>query len=251
MAFWPINRFPYTSYTEINLDWIMRKLKEVAPVGADNPVSYDPQTPTPEEQEQARQNLGISYPTAPVDSVNGQTGDVVLTYSDVGALPDTYTPPAAPVDSVNGQTGDVVVPTIPSGGTTGQVLAKATGTDYDVEWTSTVTGVSSVNGLTGAVTLSFAQVGALGIYRAANATDGAGTSYDLTVSTYRDFLVIVCSTTGANHNTIYYVDSHNDRIRLLGNTASGLSPSITDGVLTIVSSGANSKVYIAPLPSIS
>jgi len=42
-----------------------------------------------------------------VDSVNGQTGVVVLDASDVGALPDTYTAPSAPVDSVNGQTGAV------------------------------------------------------------------------------------------------------------------------------------------------
>ena len=43
---------------------------------------------------------------APVQSVNGQTGAVVLDASDVGALPDTY---VAPVQSVNGQTGNVVL----------------------------------------------------------------------------------------------------------------------------------------------
>ena len=39
-----------------------------------------------------------------VESVNGQTGKVKLTYSDVNALPDTYQPP---VTSVNGEVGDV------------------------------------------------------------------------------------------------------------------------------------------------
>lgn len=39
-----------------------------------------------------------------VDSVNGQTGEVVLDAGDVGALPDTYT---APVVSVAGKTGVV------------------------------------------------------------------------------------------------------------------------------------------------
>lgn len=39
-----------------------------------------------------------------VDSVNGQTGEVVLDAADVGALPDTYT---APVVSVAGKTGVV------------------------------------------------------------------------------------------------------------------------------------------------
>lgn len=32
-------------------------------------------------------------PVVPVQSVNGKTGDVLLTAEDVGALPDTYTPP--------------------------------------------------------------------------------------------------------------------------------------------------------------
>jgi len=58
-----------------------------------------------------------------VDSVNGMTGDVVLTASDVGALPDDTTIPtktsdlendsgfitSVPVQSVNGQTGAVVL----------------------------------------------------------------------------------------------------------------------------------------------
>ena len=49
----------------------------------------------------------------PVSSVNNKTGAVVLTASDVGALPDTYT---APVTSVNSQTGAVTIaiPTVPS-----------------------------------------------------------------------------------------------------------------------------------------
>lgn len=38
-----------------------------------------------------------------VDSVNGQTGDVTLTASDVGALPDDYTPPAATWGDVTGK----------------------------------------------------------------------------------------------------------------------------------------------------
>lgn len=41
-----------------------------------------------------------------VDSVNGQTGEVILDAADVGALPDTYT---APVVSVAGKTGVVTL----------------------------------------------------------------------------------------------------------------------------------------------
>ena len=52
---------------------------------------------------------------------------------------------------------------VPSGGTTGQVLKKASGTDYDTEWADETGGgaVSSVNGQTGAVVLDASDVGAL------------------------------------------------------------------------------------------
>ena len=40
---------------------------------------------------------------APVTSVNAQTGDVVLSASDVNALPDTYAPPAPTWGSVTGK----------------------------------------------------------------------------------------------------------------------------------------------------
>lgn len=74
----------------------------------------------------------ISGMSSPVTSVNSKTGAVILSASDVGAMPDTYTPP---VTSVNGQTGavNITVPNVP---------------------------VTSVNGKTGAVTLSASDVGA-------------------------------------------------------------------------------------------
>ena len=43
--------------------------------------------------------------------------------------------------SVDGKTGDVDV--LPTGGTTGQVLKKSSGTDYDVEWADESGGGSS------------------------------------------------------------------------------------------------------------
>ena len=174
---------------------------------------------------------------APVTSVNSKTGDVVLSASDVGALPDdtviptvptnvsaftndagyltsyTETDPvftaspahgitaedidswdsksefsgsyndlsnkptiptktsdlqndsgyitSAPVASVDGKTGTVTV--LPTGGSTGQVLAKVSGTNYDVAWTTVSGGgaVDSVNGQTGTVVLDADDVGAL------------------------------------------------------------------------------------------
>lgn len=72
-----------------------------------------------------------------VSSVNGKTGAVVLRASDVGALPDTYTPPAAPVRSVNGKTGAVTL----------------NASDVGAMPSGYIAPVTSVNGQTGAVNL--------------------------------------------------------------------------------------------------
>ena len=128
------NRFPYTDFNKLNLDWIMRKLKEQV--------------------------------STAVNSVNGKTGIVVLNANDVGALPDSYTPPAAPVDSVNGQTGTVVLtasdvgamadtytaPVASVNGQTGTVVLTAS--DVGAMADTYTAPVSSVNGQTGAVTIT-------------------------------------------------------------------------------------------------
>ena len=104
------------------------------------------------------QTGAVTY-SAPVSSVNSKTGAVTLSASDVGALPDSYT---APVASVDGKTGTVTV--LPTGGTTGQVLAKKSNTNYDTEWVNQSGGggaVDSVNGKTGTVVLTASDVGAL------------------------------------------------------------------------------------------
>lgn len=146
---------------------------------------------SPDELGQAIEDYIEQHPiSAPVTSVNSMIGDVVLTAADVGALPDSTTIPTktsqlqndsgflssavtsfngstgavtytAPVSSVDGKSGDVTV--LPTGGTTGQVLAKKTGANYDVEWTTPSGGgaVDSVNGQTGTVVLDADDVGAL------------------------------------------------------------------------------------------
>lgn len=138
------NRFPYTDFNKVNLDWIMRKLKEqisglVASVnGKTGNVVLD------------ASDVGAlpdSYtPTYPVRSVNNYTGDVMLTAADVHALPDDYVPPSS-VTSVNGQSGAVVL-------TAADVDALPD--DYVPSYP-----VTSVNGQTGAVTLTASDVGAL------------------------------------------------------------------------------------------
>ena len=129
-------------------------------------------TTIPTKTSQLQNDSGF-ITSVPVTSVNSKTGAVSLSASDVGALASntsyvasfngstgavTY---SAPVTSVDGKTGSVTV--IPTGGTTGQVLAKKSNTDRDVEWQTVSSGgaVSSVNGKTGAVTLTASDVGAL------------------------------------------------------------------------------------------
>lgn len=69
---------------------------------------------------------------------------------------------SSPVTSVDGKTGAVQV--LPVGGSQGQVLKKASATNYDVEWADESGGgsgaVSSVNGQTGVVVLTASDVSA-------------------------------------------------------------------------------------------
>lgn len=126
-----------------------------------------------------------------VDSVNGQTGTVVLDAADVGALPDTTTIPtktsqlqndsgfltSAPVTSVNSKTGAVTLTASdvgagtyskPSGGIPKTDLASSVQTSLGKADTALQSApVSSVNGQTGAVNLSIpssaSDVGAVAV----------------------------------------------------------------------------------------
>lgn len=181
-------KFPFTSLQQLNLDWIMQTLHKILDIIPMNGVAGDvlqrtvdgaawqplaavsldihsmtamtdavagnDELPIYDNSAQGNYKVEVSdlMLQAPVQSVNTQTGDVVLTAADVSALPDTTVIPtdtsdltntagfvdaagaaaAAPVQSVNGQTGAVIV----SGGA-----------------------VDSVNGQTGTVVLGKADVG--------------------------------------------------------------------------------------------
>ncbi len=143
---------------------------------------------SPEELGQAIEDYLEEHPIqAPVQSVNGETGDVVITASDLGALTaeldpvfsasaaagiessditawnGKYTKPSGgvPVSDLNSTAQSRLMPT---GGTTGQVLAKKSNSNYDLEWVNQSGGggaVDSVNGQTGTVVLDASDVGAL------------------------------------------------------------------------------------------
>ena len=134
--------FPYSSMQEINLDWILTKIKNILRfVPDDGAVGQILRRTAHGAEWSDEQGAGGS-----VTSVNGMQGAVVLTAADVGALPDTY---AAPVDSVNGQTGTVVL-SIPSD------TADLTNTAgfVDAAGAAAAAPVQSVNGQTGSVVLS-------------------------------------------------------------------------------------------------
>lgn len=93
--------------------------------------------------------FGKAYPVPsfPIEVASGGTVDLTL---------------VAPAGQAGGA---LLVEGIPAGGTTGQILAKASGADYDNEWIDPPTGggsggaVTSVAGKTGAVTLVKGDVG--------------------------------------------------------------------------------------------
>lgn len=120
---------------------------------------------------------------APVESVNGKQGAVVLTASDIGALPDSTQIPtrtsqlqndsgfltSAPVESVNGQTGAVVITAgglgayeKPAAGIPEADLAAAVQASLGKAETALQEApVQSVNNQTGAVVITAASLGAL------------------------------------------------------------------------------------------
>ena len=115
---------------------------------------------SPEQIEAAVEAYLDEHPIqAPVQSVNGKQGVVVLTATDVGAMPSSYT---APVTSVNTKTGDVVLTASDVGALSDQttIPTKTSDLTNDSGFITSVP-VTSVNTKTGAVTLNASDVGAL------------------------------------------------------------------------------------------
>lgn len=136
------NRYPYTDAHQLNLDWVIKQVKKIPELAASIPTKLSQllndtgfinaaqaAAAAPVQSVNGQTGDVVVTGTGAVDSVNGQIGNVVLTASDVGALPNSTTIPtktsdltndsgfvnasgaaaAAPVQSVNGQTGAVVL----------------------------------------------------------------------------------------------------------------------------------------------
>ena len=157
--------FPYSTLQELNLDWILTKVKNILRFVPDDGAVGQILRRTRDGAEWSDEQGGGGA----VDSVNGQTGTVVLTASDVGALPDSYTP-TFPVTSVNTKTGAVVLDKTDVGlGNVANVTQYSASNPPPYPVTSvngqtgdvTVSGgaVDSVNGQTGIVVLGKSDVG--------------------------------------------------------------------------------------------
>lgn len=124
--------FPYSNFHDINLDWIVGKLKRAV-------FTINGQAPDQDGNVNLSQVSGVT-------TVNGVgadgAGNVQLTPADVNALPDSY---SAPVQSVQGKTGNVIL----------------SASDVNAMPIGYVPPVASVNGQTGAVILDAADVGAM------------------------------------------------------------------------------------------
>ena len=205
MSFWSDfvdrfnNEYPYTDYQKINLDWLLDGMKACIEAVGGFIQQYNPVTKTPSMTQPVGKDSSGKLWTAPggggggaVESVNGKTGVVVLTASDVGA--GTYSKPSggipktdlasavqtslgkadtalqsAPVTSVNSKTGAVVLTASdvgagtyskPSGGIPKTDLASAVQTSLGKADTALQSApVTSVNSKTGAVVLTASDVG--------------------------------------------------------------------------------------------
>lgn len=113
-------------------------------------------------------NVTASTPDVVVVSTPANTSTIV----GVGVGQGGAVGPAGP----KGETG----PGVADGGTAGQVLTKITSANYNTQWTTLVTGVSSVDGFVGAVSLS-------SLYDAL----GAATTALNSAKTYADGLIAI------------------------------------------------------------
>lgn len=122
-------KYPWTNLHELNLDWILSQIRQLTKQIAkftgltasahSVPYGTDPTVDITGGAGNEPYNLDFGIPeaaTSAVNTVNGQSGDVVLTASDIGLgnvdnvqQYSATNPPPYPVTSVNGMTGDVIV----------------------------------------------------------------------------------------------------------------------------------------------
>ena len=165
-------KYPWTNLHELNLDWILSQIRQLTKQIAkftgltasahSVPYGSDPTVDVTGGTGNDPYNLDFGIPesaSSAVNTVNGQSGDVVITASDVGLgnvdnvqQYSATNPPPYPVTSVNGMTGNVTVtaPVTSVNGMTGDVIVSGGGGGGDV---------LSVNGKSGVVVLDKTDIG--------------------------------------------------------------------------------------------
>ena len=218
---------------------------------------------SPEELAQAIEDYIAEHPIqAPVTSVNSMTGDVVITAADLGALTSEtdpvftasaaygisssdisawngkYTKPSSGIPATD-LTSTVQSRLLKTGGTTGQVLAKKSNTNYDVEWVNQSGGggsVDSVNGQTGTVVLDASDVGALPDTYTAPVTS---------VNSKTGAVTLSASDVGALPSTTTYVSSFNGNTGAVTYTAPVTSVNGQTGAVTVTDTNTTYTISIS------
>ena len=217
---------------------------------------------SPEELAQAIDDYIAEHPIqAPVTSVNGDTGDVVITAADLGAITSEsdpvfsasaaygisssdisawngkYTKPSSGIPATD-LTSTVQSRLLKTGGTTGQVLAKASGTNYDVAWTTVSGGgaVDSVNGQTGTVVLDASDVGALADTYTAPVSS---------VNSKTGAVSLSASDVGALPSTTTFVSSFNGSTGAVTYTAPVTSVNGQTGAVTVTDTNTTYTISIS------
>ena len=164
--------YPWTNLHELNLNWILSQIRQLTKqvskfvnlTASAHSVPYgsDPTVDVTGGTGNDPYNLDFGIPesaSSAVNTVNGQSGDVVITASDIGLgnvdnvqQYSATNPPPYPVTSVNGMTGNVTVtaPVTSVNGMTGDVIVSGGGGSG---------AVLSVNGQNGVVVLDKTDIG--------------------------------------------------------------------------------------------
>ena len=141
--------YPWTNLHELNLNWILSQIRQLTKqvskfvnlTASAHSVPYgsDPTVDVTGGTGNDPYNLDFGIPesaSSAVNTVNGQSGDVVITASDIGLgnvdnvqQYSATNPPPYPVTSVNGMTGNVTVtaPVTSVNGMTGDVIVSGGG----------------------------------------------------------------------------------------------------------------------------
>lgn len=267
MAFF---RFPYTSFNQINLDWIMRTLKTLEPAAT---LVEDAAATLAEAQQTAE------AAQAAVDTVTAQAAEAVATAEEAKDIAEqaaqatvvdgsiTRAKLATDVtDELDDLRSDVdAAATTANNALSAAGVAQRLGTQAAQSAATAQSSADAAQSSAAAANSTATQAGsaaaaaqntantalafatqALSIFHVEDAT-AAGTNYNLTSYGTTRFAIIVGSAAGADHNTILYVDIQSSAVRLLGNVAAGITISLSSGNLSLASS-VTANVWICPLP---